>query len=142
MKSFFSLVSSIIITVLLFIRLINATSFEEIMVIGFLTVLCCFFTFYLLFEKRIKSKTLFSKKLSKKHDHISYYIVLIVIMILFEILFIFNPLNNYIFELLKRILMAFFFAGIIILSIRVYYEKRMWGLGMFINRVRNLKVIN
>jgi hypothetical protein len=125
MKSFFSLVSSIIITVLLFIRLINATSFEEIMVIGFLTVLCCFFTFYLLFEKRIKSKILFSKRLSKKHDHISYYIVLIVIMILIEILFIFNPLNNYIFEILKRILMAFFFAGIIILSIRVYYEKRM-----------------
>ncbi len=124
MKSFFSFVSSIIITVLLFIRLIKATSFEETMVIGFLTVLCCFFTFYLLFEKRIKSKTLFPKRLSKKHDHLSYYIVLIVIMLLFEILFIFNPLNNYIFEISKRILMAFFFAGIIILSIRVYYEKR------------------
>jgi len=123
-KSLFSVISSIVITILLFIRLVNAASFSEIVVIGSLAFFTGLTSLYLLFEKRIKSGNLYLKNICGENQVVTYYVATIIMLLLLEIFLIFIPIEGYIFKILKIFLMSFFLAGISALSVLIYYDRK------------------
>jgi hypothetical protein len=125
-KSLIALVWSIIVTILLCIRLLSAKSAGDIVVIGFLTLFVGMMSIYLIFEKRIKRSDLFYKYQKFCHENkvVMFYMAAILLMLILEVFFIIVPVVGQFYNVIKIILISFFFISICILLILVRRQSR------------------
>ena len=123
-KKVFSIIGSLGITVVLFLRVVNAKSLDEVVVIGALALFTGAIALYLLFTSSSKGEELFYKKKYRKDNVAVYYKTILALLVLMEIFLYFTPLDKHLFEIPKTVLMLFFFVGITILCILLYRKKR------------------
>lgn len=123
-KSLLSIAGSIVITVVLAFRVVNANSFDEVIVIGGLALFTGVVALYLLFTSFSKNAKLSYGKTSIKKTVTHYYVTMIALLILMEIFLYFAPLDNQLLEIPKAILMLFFLVGIVVLSVLLYSQKK------------------
>ncbi|MDA8142224.1 MAG: hypothetical protein M0036_26560 [Desulfobacteraceae bacterium] len=120
MKSLLAIISSILIALLSIKRLTEANSTGDILVGGSLTLLAIIFCLYLIFERSIKT-IVFRFGFNSLLFH---YAVIILLLFFLEIFLLFVPIEGEIYGILRIILMSFFLAGIIILFVLAYREKK------------------
>ncbi len=124
-KSLVALLSSIIITILLCLRLFSAKSTGDIVVIGLLTLFTGMISIYLLFEKRIKRIDMFHKhqEYCNKNNVVIFYVAAIFLMLVLVVFFVLVPVEGQFFNVLKIILISFFFLSICTLLVLIYRDK-------------------
>ena len=125
-KSLVVLLSSIIITILLCMRLLSAKTTGDIVVVGLLTLFAGTMSIYLLFEKRIRRSDLFYKyqDYCNKNRTVMFYYAVILLMLILVVFFMLVPIAGQFFNVLKIILISFFLIFICTLLVFVNREKK------------------
>ena len=121
MKSLFSIVSSLIITVISVRRGLEAESAVELLLACVVAFFFGLFSLYLIFEKALNNIDFFKKFNNFLYDNqiTTHYIIYIFLLTIMEVFFIAYTPDSSIINYIRLFLIFLFLLGIIVLSIPV-----------------------